>query len=373
MFTWQFDGVYSIDSTESGSSTNIDSLKQGPHYVSWVTDGDCDHLTHEVALIAESDWGCKSRQNNKFIKEPGIVSPKLDNIDATCGQNNGMLKVINDSIVVCGDSLDHTILTEWVSSTLQEDPENGIPSFWNQIGQGGNRVIDSLIGISPDDTSILAVDYISLITLDLGYVGPQVHCKDTLILKVEDSGHIDAVIDDDRMNTQGAAPLSVTMYHGTPDASKYNWIIRDEDGNIIAEFSDEYPIYTFPEGMYEIDLIVKSKEGCYDTTAYRFIKVDSESLIEIPNVFTPNGDGDNDYFQVYAKSLKAFKGVIVNRWGKVLYEWDDWTTENKGWDGRVGNNYASPGVYYYIIRYKGAYDDEETEVKGALQLVREKD
>ena len=316
-WSWQFFDNPTIDSTNSGTSTNIDSLKQGSHYVRWTTDGDCDELFHKVTLHTSSDWGCYSPTVTKMIKEPEVVYPKFENTAATCGQNNGMIKIINDSITTCEDTVAHTILSCWQSSTLVEDQENGIPSFDYQINYGSNCVIDSIYGLSPYDTSYVAVDYISLITLDSGYVGEQHHCKDTLLLIVEDSGDIDAIIDADRMNTEGTAPLDVTMYHNTIDASKYTWIIRDEDGNIIYESSDEYPTYTFPQGNYEIDLIVKSREGCYDTTAYRFIMVDSESYIKIPNVFTPNGDGSNDYFQVYAKSLKAFKGFIMNRWGKV--------------------------------------------------------
>ena len=385
-WNWQFTDSPIIDSTESGPWNIIDSLKQGAHYVRWTNSGDCDELDHVATLVSSSDWGCFSSSNTETIKEPGIVYPQFDNIAATCGQNNGMIKVIKDTITVCGDTIDHTILTCWQSSSLVQDDQNGIPAFSDQINYGSNCVIDSIYGVSPYDTSVIAVDYISLITLDPGYVGPQVHCKDTLVLRVEDSGHIEAVIDDGRMddlnpdvthiggNLSGTAPLDVTLYHGTLDASKYNWIIRDEEGNIIYDSNDEYPTYTFPQGNYEIDLVVKSREGCYDTTAYRFIMVDSESFIEIPNLFTPNGDGTNDYFQVYAKSLKAFKGFIMNRWGKVLYEWDDWTTEDAGWDGKInGNNYAAPGVYFYVIRYKGVYDDAETEVKGSLELVREKE
>jgi len=373
-WSWQFFDNPTIDSTESGTSTNIDSLKQGSHYVRWTTDGDCDNLLHKVSLLTHSDWGCTSPTNGAtFIKEPEIVYPKFENRDATCGQNNGIIKIINDSITTCEDTISYAIMNCWQSSTLVADPENNIQGFDEQIDNGANCVIDSIYGLTSSDTSYVAVDYVSLITLDPGYVGEQHHCKDTLQLIVGESGFIDAVIDDERMNTEGTAPLDVTMYHNTVDASKYNWIVRDEEGNIIYESKDEYPTYTFSEGNYEIDLIVKSTEGCYDTTAYRFIMVDSESYIKIPNVFTPNGDGSNDYFQVYAKSLKAFEGFIMNRWGKVLYQWDDWRTEEAGWDGKVGNNYASPGVYFYVIRYKGVYDDEETEVKGALQLVREKE
>ena len=100
--------------------------------------------------------------------------------------------------------------------------------------------------------------------------------------------------------------------------------------------------------------------------------VDSESYIKIPNVFTPNADGYNDFFQVYAKSIKAFKGTILNRWGKVLYEWTDWTTPEAGWDGKIAGDDAAPGVYYYIIRWKGMYDEEESEEKGAFELVHSK-
>ena len=62
----------------------------------------------------------------------------------------------------------------------------------------------------------------------------------------------------------------------------------------------------------------------------------------------------------------------MNRWGKVIYEWTDWTTPEAGWDGSIGKNKASPGVYYYVIRWKGIYDEEETEEKGVLELVRSK-
>ena len=383
---WQFTDSPIIDSTESGTSTNIDSLNQGAHYVRWTNSLDCDQLEHYATLISRSDWGCTSKSNKDTIKEPGIVYPKFENTPATCGQNNGIIKVLKDTITICNDTIDHTIMTCWQSSTLLPDEENNIPPFPEQIDNGANCVIDSLFGLLATDSSVIAVDYVSLITLDPGYVGPQVHCKDTLVLRVEDSGHITAIIDENRIddlnpdvtniggNLSGTAPLNLTMYHNTENASKFNWIVRDEDGNIIYDSKDEYPTYTFPQGNYEIDLIVKSTEGCFDTTAYRFIMVDSESFIQIPNLFTPNGDGINDYFQVYARSLKAFKGFIMNRWGKVLYEWDDWTTEDAGWDGKInGNSYASPGVYFYVIRYKGVYDDDETEVKGSLELVREKE
>jgi hypothetical protein len=62
----------------------------------------------------------------------------------------------------------------------------------------------------------------------------------------------------------------------------------------------------------------------------------------------------------------------MNRWGKILYEWEDWRTESAGWDGKIKGDFATPGVYYYVIRWKGVYDEEESEDKGTLELVRNK-
>jgi gliding motility-associated-like protein len=110
--------------------------------------------------------------------------------------------------------------------------------------------------------------------------------------------------------------------------------------------------------------------------------VDS-SLLEIPNVFTPNADGANDYFQVKALSLKSFSGKIMNRWGRVVYEWTDPKTPEKGWNGRnMNDGQPSPsGTYYYIISavgyddkvYKGKVNKDTSEEKvyyGFLTLIR---
>ena len=365
---WQFFDNPTIDSTESGNSIDIDSLKEGPHYVRW-TSNDCDNLIHKISLKTTNDWGCSSNLNTKFIKEPVVVYPKFNNKLATCGYNNGILRIINDTIITCEDTLNYTISSCWQNSTLVEDTVNGIPSFIAQIDTGANCSVDTLYGLSPLDTSWIAIEYISLINNGDTI---QHYCKDTISVIIDDSGYIDAIIDDDKMVTDGAAPLSVTMYHDTPDAIEYKWIIRNEEDTIIYEVIEENPIYVFPKGKFGIDLIVQSKELCYDTTTFRYIEVDDESYVKIPNMFTPNGDDLNDYFQVYAKSLKLFEAFIINRWGEVLYEWTDYSTKEAGWDGKIGGSYATSGVYFYVIKYQGMYDEKITEETGVFQLAREK-
>ena len=101
-----------------------------------------------------------------------------------------------------------------------------------------------------------------------------------------------------------------------------------------------------------------------------------ESLLEVPNAFSPNGDGINDEFRVVFKSLKTYNIVIFNRWGRVVYKSND---PSKGWDGKIGRNVAASGTYYYVIeatgtdRYtEGRYKDRNIiyNIKGHINLFK---
>lgn len=87
-----------------------------------------------------------------------------------------------------------------------------------------------------------------------------------------------------------------------------------------------------------------------------------------PNVFTPNGDGQNDVFKVTIKGATCFHGEIYNRWGVKIYEWGD---ELGGWDGIIMQTHklASDGVYYYIVTYCD-YLGKPGKKEGFVQLLK---
>jgi gliding motility-associated-like protein len=137
---------------------------------------------------------------------------------------------------------------------------------------------------------------------------------------------------------------------------------------------DDAPVWKYDmAGNYIVRLVtVKVNEtgNCYDTLYMApgtFIDVE-ETLLEIPNVFTPNGDGINDVFIVKSKSLRSMNIRIYNRWGGQVHSWkysniqsSDYTIEHSVWDGRVGNRMATPGVYYYVIQYEGRSIEKDEE------------
>lgn len=98
----------------------------------------------------------------------------------------------------------------------------------------------------------------------------------------------------------------------------------------------------------------------------------AESSLDVPNAFSPNGDGINDYFNVYnAKSLVSFNAAIFNRWGQKLYSWglDQLGCDDCGWDGTYNGKPVKAGVYFVVVKAKGA-DGIEYEFRKAVNLLR---
>ncbi|TAD85524.1 MAG: PKD domain-containing protein [Bacteroidetes bacterium] len=74
--------------------------------------------------------------------------------------------------------------------------------------------------------------------------------------------------------------------------------------------------------------------------------------IFIPNTFSPNGDGQNDYFLPRGKGLSSIKSMkIFSRWGEVMFERKDFGVNNErlGWDGTYRGQLLTPDVYVYLI------------------------
>jgi gliding motility-associated-like protein len=120
-------------------------------------------------------------------------------------------------------------------------------------------------------------------------------------------------------------------------------------------------------GTYTVT-IVSTKGSCIDS-AYKVIRVDIPSKLEIPNVFTPNGDGSNDVFFLKTSNLTEITALIFDRWGNKVYDLTS-STGNIAWDGKnLEGKECVAGIYFYIIKAKGK-DEQSYERKGNVSLFR---
>jgi len=118
------------------------------------------------------------------------------------------------------------------------------------------------------------------------------------------------------------------------------------DGKIDNELN---PVHSYTiDGTYLVTMYVNEGTLCSDTLI-QTIKAHStvEFSLFVPNSFTPNNDGLNEFFQIQGKNdCKELELFIYNRWGNLIYKSNDIF---RPWDGRVDNNFVQEGVYCYKI------------------------
>jgi gliding motility-associated-like protein len=123
-------------------------------------------------------------------------------------------------------------------------------------------------------------------------------------------------------------------------------------------------------GIFDVALMVSNAFGQDSIFISNYILVDScnttPTSVIIPNVFSPNGDGQNDLFGISGSGIVSVKADIYNRWGSLIFSAQQL---NEGWDGRTtAGTECSEGTYFYILVVET--NDESVIHKGTLTLIR---
>ncbi len=160
----------------------------------------------------------------------------------------------------------------------------------------------------------------------------------------------------------GISPLPVAFTNTSSHANSYQWIYENQSStqeNISHIFQQD--------GIYPVMLIAYGYSILCADTAYDTIYVYLPIEVEIPNIFTPNSDQNNDQWGIKINVPAEADVQIFNRWGEIIVNRKE-EVLSPGfiplWDGgeHVG------GVYYYVIRVRT--DFEKKEFKGNITLVR---
>lgn len=115
-------------------------------------------------------------------------------------------------------------------------------------------------------------------------------------------------------------------------------------------------------------LIVATNACGTATDSMQYGHLNCQTLIQMPNVFTPNDDNVNDAFiPILHQFVENPNLIILNRWGQVIFQTNDL---NAGWDGRHNNKLASEGVYFWRLEYTDTTDGSIIEMNGFLHLER---
>jgi gliding motility-associated-like protein len=154
----------------------------------------------------------------------------------------------------------------------------------------------------------------------------------------------------------------IETYNGSsPQNASFYWDFGDGTNSTEFDPSHEYnQLYS-----YDISLTATTLNGCVDSisrTFYPFMD------IYIPNSFTPNNDGINDYFKAEGSDIREFELWIYNRWGEQVFNSTDidvpWLGNHKG-----GEYYGQNEVYTYRVKAVGIRGNS-IEKTGTVTLLR---
>ena len=184
---------------------------------------------------------------------------------------------------------------------------------------------------------------------------------------------------------EGTAPVEVTvtntsqnyafannlLYNGnnpnTDVDTVFIWSFGDAASGFQTENYGAFTITYTSENLYEICLtVIENLNGCIDSTCKEIQIYDVPSLTT-PNVFTPDGDGTNDFFFFPNQAIVEFNAVVTDRWGNVVFTFDNINTQ---WDGTNAKNgkMCSDGTYFYV--YEGVSSNgTEYKGQGTIQII----
>ena len=161
-------------------------------------------------------------------------------------------------------------------------------------------------------------------------------------------------INDTTINLDASVDLLTTS-----TGSTYSW-----SPNIWLDCSDCLSPTATPEET--ITYIVTTEEnGCVATDMVS-IFVLYDPVIFVPNIFSPNGDNNNDVLYVRGKGVTSLNFIVYDRWGEKVFESTDL---DNGWDGNFRGKKMNPAVFVYYVE-AGLNNGTTVTKKGDVTLIR---
>ena len=318
-----------MQSIPANTAVSIDTLKNGYYYV-----------------LLSSSTSCVRRSDITVTGGPIAISFDITDINPVpCkGDPTGSVTIEN----VIGDSTQFYLL-ELIS----------IPSMTAVYST--NLMQDDFMGGYTIDGSI--TNQIALgqyqITISQNQSGCNLSETSPIFEITEPEFMLDFIVTDTIPSFEDIPSGSVSIRIVESGGDPYETRIANRDWEPTALVNNEY-VFTHDElysGVYEIG--VRDDYGC---EVYKEVTIGSDRTIFIPNVFTPNNDAHNDFFLIRNLPEEGSGTVLVisNRWGKTVYESDDYNYSDL-WDG--GDN--PDGTYFYRLEIPG-----EGSFKGWVEIWR---
>ena len=287
--------------------------------------------TYTVTLIAVSNDGCADTVSAQVVVNPLPVPSFSDLNGAGCGP---LLVSFRDSSFISSGNV-----TAW---------------SWD-FGDGGSSTLQN-----PTHTYAVSGNYpVTLtVTSDSGCSNSITQNNAVTVYPGPDAAF------EPEPALQNILDPNFSFINLSSGALTYAWTFGDGGSSTLFE-----PLYTYRDtGDYTVTLWVTNAYGCRDSVSHP-VRVDPIFSFYVPNAFTPNGDGNNEGFNVSGEYIADVELSIFNRWGEQIFF--SAGRNNAPWDGSVAGASmpAQEGVYVFQVRVTDVWGQIHEKV-GHVSLVR---
>ena len=267
----------------------------------------------------------------------------------SCGSDTLKIPVVIEEIYF-NVSIDDSVLCE------------GDMFNYKVSGTFNSIFVDFGDGTTSTDT-IGSHSYTSTGTYIVKFIGSNGSCSDSLEKRIEVYPIPSVSISADP--NPSFLPDLPTIYVTQQDADTIKYLFGS-GFNDVVQVGNFVPIkvpYNEP-GNYLVSVIASNEGGCSSIDTITVV-INEGIVIFIPNAFTPNGDGINDYFEIVSKGLEKYEVNVYDRWGNVVATFK----EGERWDGTSNGQAVPEGTYVVIIKAKGL-DNKYYERSGTITIIR---
>ena len=161
---------------------------------------------------------------------------------------------------------------------------------------------------------------------------------------------------------------TVNLINLSDNDLSYEWQI--ETIGTVNEASPTIQFSSIEPNNYEVCLIGTDANSCVSIYC-DILEVSGEPIVYIPNSFTPDGDGVNDYFYPVISNAtpQQYEFMIYNRWGQLVFTS---ININDTWNGQGINDthFADSETYIWVLQFKNPYNAEILKFQGHVILIR---
>jgi gliding motility-associated-like protein len=190
-------------------------------------------------------------------------------------------------------------------------------------------------------------------------------CSDTLEKTINLDNELKAVFETNNI----LCPEDSAVFENKSIGNIISYFWNFQNGNTSEDknpYPEKYPVL-LAEHNYPVSLVVQNDLGCFDT-AINNIRVLKSCYIAVPNAFTPNGDGLNDFlYPLNAYKADNLNFKVYNRLGQLVFESHDWTRK---WDGTIKGEPQDAGIFVWVLQYDLRDTGKHIFMKGSTVLIR---